>query len=97
MTRMSCRSSAPSVVGGQLVEEVTAALGSWPDARRVKAGGLRGMPRAGLNARNLLRAGTEGHGRAMATTNSDAFVAEGAEAIHQIGSKPHLCGVPEAS
>ena len=53
-------------------------------ARRVKAGGLRGMPRAGLNARNLLRAGTEGHSRAMATTSNDAFGAKGAEIIHRI-------------
>ena len=50
-------------------------------ARRVKAGGLRGMPRAGLNARNLLRAGTEGHSRAMATTSNDAFGQKGAEII----------------
>ncbi len=49
--------------------------------RRVKAGGLRGMPRAGLNARNLLRAGTEGHSRAMATTSNDAFGQKGAEII----------------
>ena len=40
--------------------------------RRVKAGGLRGMPRAGLNARNWLRAGTGGHSRAMATTSNAA-------------------------
>jgi hypothetical protein len=39
-------------------------------ARRLKAGSLRGMPRAGLNARNLLWAGTEGHSNAMATTNN---------------------------
>ncbi len=50
-------------------------------ARRVKAGGVRGMPRAGLNAHNLLRAGTEGHGRAMATTSNDAFGQKGAEII----------------
>ena len=39
---------------------------------RVKAGGLRGMPRAGLVARSWLWAGTGGHGRAMATTTSAA-------------------------
>jgi len=39
------------------------------------------MPRAGLNARNLLRAGTEGHSRAMATTSNDAFGQKGAEII----------------
>ena len=50
-------------------------------ARRVKAGGLRGMLRAGLNARNLLRAGTEGHSRAMATTSNDAFGQKDAEII----------------
>ena len=60
-----------------------------PGARRVKAGGLRGMPRAGLNARNLLRAGAEGHSRAMATTSNDAFGAKGAEIIHRINGKPH--------
>ena len=49
--------------------------------RRVKAGGLRGMPRAGLNARNVLRAGTEGHGSAMATTSNAAFGAKGAEIV----------------
>jgi hypothetical protein len=40
--------------------------------RRVKAGSLRGMPRAGLNARNWLWAGTEGHSSAMATTSNAA-------------------------
>ncbi len=57
--------------------------------RRVKAGGLRGMPRAGLNARNLLRAGTEGHGRAMATPSNEAFGAKDAEIIQGIFGTPH--------
>ena len=60
-----------------------------PGARRVKAGGLRGMPRAGLNARNLLRAGTEGHSRTKAATTNDAFGAKGAEVIHRINGQPH--------
>ena len=58
-------------------------------ARRVKAGGLRGMPRAGLNARNLLRAGTEGHSRAMATPSNEAFGAKDAEIIQDIFGTPH--------
>jgi hypothetical protein len=57
--------------------------------RRVKAGGLRGMPRAGLNARNLLRAGTEGHSRAMATPSNEAFGAKDAEIIQGIFGTPH--------
>ena len=60
-----------------------------PGARRVKAGGLRGMPRAGLNARNLLRAGTEGHSRAMATPSNEAFGAKGAEIIQETFGTPH--------
>ncbi len=58
-------------------------------ARRVKAGGLRGMPRAGLNARNLLRAGTEGHSSAMATPSNEAFGAKDAEIIQGIFGTPH--------
>ena len=57
--------------------------------RRVKAGGLRGMPRAGLNARNLLRAGTEGHRTAMATTNNAALGSKDAEIIQGIFGTPH--------
>ena len=56
--------------------------------RRVKAGGLRGMPRAGLNARNLLRAGTEGHSSAMATTNNAALGLKDAELIQGIFGTP---------
>jgi len=40
---------------------------------------VRDIARADSNARNLLRAGTEGHSKAMATTNNDAFGPKGME------------------
>ena len=52
-------------------------FGPRPGARRVKADRSRGMPRAGLNARNGLRAGPAGHSSAMATTSNAAFGAKG--------------------
>jgi len=58
-------------------------------ARRVKAGRLRGMRRAGLNARNGLRARTEGHGSALATTNSAAFGSKYAEMNQGRFGTPH--------
>jgi hypothetical protein len=42
-------------------------------ARRVKAGVVRDKSRAGLNARNWLRAGAEGHSSSMATTSNAAW------------------------
>jgi len=57
--------------------------------RRVKAGGLRGMPRAGLNARNVLRAGTEGHSSAMTRTNNAAGRRETRKIVKGIYDTPH--------
>ena len=63
-------------------------FGSRPGERRVKAGCLRGMPRAGLNARNLLRAGTEGHSRAVATVRPIKLVRHAARSVERPAAMP---------
>jgi len=64
-------------------------FGTGQGGRRVQAGGLRGIPRAGLNARNGLRAGAEGHRRAMATTSNAATVSKDAEIVQGNCGTPH--------
>lgn len=60
----------------------------WQGASWVKADRLRGKPRAGLNAHNLLRVGAASNSRAMATSNT-AFGAKGAEIIQDNSWTPH--------
>jgi len=71
-----------------VVEEVSAHLGPSPGAMRVKAGGLRGMPLAGLKARNGLRAGTEGHGKAMAKVRSITLARHAARSVVRPAAMP---------
>ena len=64
-------------------------FGPRQGARRVKAGGLRGMPRAGLNARNWLRAGTEGHSQHYGDDEQHSIGAKDAEIVQGNYGTPH--------